>query len=121
MWMAASTTAQVPRSATSSPRRASEGRRRGPGIRWDRVGRMALLGTLIVIVALYISPTKHWIEQSGTAGAERRELNALEAENAALERRASELRDPAALEREARKLGMVRLGERAYVIENPPR
>ena len=31
------------------------------------------------------------------------------------------LRDPGALEREARSLGMVRQGERAYVIEGLPR
>jgi hypothetical protein len=30
------------------------------------------------------------------------------------------LRDPRALEREARRLGMVRQGERAYVIEGLP-
>jgi len=82
---------------------------------------MALLGTLGVILLLYISPAKHWIEQSGTASAQRQELEELSAENAELERRAAELRDPAALEREARRLGMVRQGERAYVIENPPK
>jgi hypothetical protein len=31
------------------------------------------------------------------------------------------LKDPGALEREARNMGMVRQGERAYVIENLPR
>ncbi len=106
-------------SATRGSRRASRGRRRS-GIRWDRLGRMALLGTLGVILLLYISPAKHWIEQSGTARAQQQELDELKAENAALEQRAKELRDPAALEREARRLGMVRQGERAYVIENPP-
>ncbi len=106
-------------SATRSRRRASHARRRS-GIRWDRLGRMALLGTLGVILLLYISPAKHWIEQSGTANAQSQELDDLKAENARLEQRAKELRDPAALEREARRLGMVRQGERAYVIENPP-
>ena len=32
-----------------------------------------------------------------------------------------QLRDPGALEQEARKLGMVRQGERAYVIEDLPK
>ena len=106
-------------SAAGTPRRASHGRRRS-AIRWDRLGRMALLGTLGVILLLYISPAKHWIEQSGTARAQKHELEELTAENERLEQRARELRDPAALEREARRLGMVRVGERAYVIENPP-
>ena len=37
-----------------------------------------------------------------------------------LTRRLRALRDPGALEREARRLGMVRVGERSYVIENLP-
>jgi cell division protein FtsB len=94
--------------------------RRRTGIRWDRLGRVALLGTLFVIVMLYVSPAKHWIEQSHTAGEQRAELERLKREHRRLERRVAELRRPAALEREARKLGMVEQGERAYVIENLP-
>ena len=93
-------------------------RRRRTTIRWDRVGRIALLGTLLMILVLYVSPAKHWIQQSGTASAQRDELRALSAENRDLKRRVRSLRDPGALEREARRLGMVRQGERAYVIEN---
>jgi len=95
-------------------------RRRRSGIRWDRVGRFALLTTLVVILLLYLSPAKHWIQQSRTAGAQREELRALVGENKELKRRVRSLRDPGALEREARNLGMVRQGERAYVIENLP-
>jgi cell division protein FtsB len=93
---------------------------RAAGIRWDRVGRHALLGTLVVILMLYISPVKHWLEQSRTADEQRAELRQLERENARLKTRARELRRPDALEREARKLGMVRQGERAFAIENAP-
>jgi cell division protein FtsB len=94
--------------------------RRRTAIRWDRVGRFALLTTLVVILLLYVSPAKHWIQQSRTAGAQEDELHALASENKQLKRRVRALRDPGALEREARKLGMVRQGERAYVIENLP-
>jgi cell division protein FtsB len=93
---------------------------RTAGIRWDRVGRIALLFTLGVIVLSYASPAKRWIEQSQTAGEVRGQLTQLEAKNRDLKRRARELRAPAALEREARRLGMVRQGERSYVIENLP-
>ena len=96
--------------------------RRGPSrIRWDRVGRYALLGTLIVILLLYVSPAKHWIEQSRTAGEQKQELRDLTQQNADLKRRVHELRDPRALEREARRLGMVKRGERSFVIENLPK
>jgi cell division protein FtsB len=69
---------------------------------------------------LYVSPLTRWIAQSRTASEHRSELRALEAENSRLRARARQLQRPDALEREARKLGMVRRGERAYVIENPP-
>jgi cell division protein FtsB len=94
---------------------------RRTSIRWDRVGRLALLGTLIVILLLYVSPTKHWLQQSSTAGAQRKELESLTQENKQLKGRVHALKDPGALEQEARRMGMVRQGERAYVIEDLPR
>jgi len=95
--------------------------RRSTGIRWDRVGRIALLATLVAIVGLYISPARHWIEQSRTAGEQTRELQSLTDENRALKKRVHALRDPGALEHEARRLGMVRQGERPYVVHGLPR
>jgi cell division protein FtsB len=94
--------------------------RRRPGIRWDRLGRVALLATLVAILLLYLSPAKHWIQQSRTAGHQQDELADLGRENRELKSRLRALRDPGALEREARRLGMVRTGERAYVIQNLP-
>jgi cell division protein FtsB len=94
---------------------------RRTSIRWDRLGRLALLGTLVVILLLYISPAKHWLQQSSTYAAQRDELRQLTQENEYLKHRVHRLRDPGALEQEARKLGMVRQGERAYVIEDLPR
>jgi cell division protein FtsB len=95
--------------------------RRRSSIRWDRLGRLALLGTLLFILVLYISPAKHWIQQSRTAGHQADELRDLSDENRTLKRRVTALSDPGALEREARRLGMVRQGERSYVIENLPK
>ena len=61
------------------------------------------------------------MEQSRTAGEQTRELRSLTAENHALTKRVRALRDPGALEREARRLGMVRQGERPYVVQGLPR
>jgi len=90
---------------------------RRTSIRWDRLGRLALLGTLIVILLLYISPARHWLQQSSTAGEQRNEVQELTQENKQLKKRLHALKDPGALEQEARRMGMVRQGERAYVIE----
>jgi cell division protein FtsB len=107
------------------PAAAAAQRRRAPArhtaIRWDRLGRVALLSTLVVIVLLYLSPAKHWWAQSGTAGRQRAELRELTKENRSLKRRVHRLSSTDALEEEARKLGMVKQGERAFVIENLPR
>lgn len=109
----ATATARAPR------RRASAGLR-SSGIRWDRLSRVALLALLGGILLMYVSPAKHWWESARTASAQSAELQHLEAENARLKKRAALLKDPDTLELEARKLGMVRNGERPYVIENPP-
>jgi cell division protein FtsB len=90
------------------------------GIRWDRVGRVALLAVLAVILLLYISPASQWFSRSSMAGDQRAELQALEREHERLTARAEDLRRPEAVEREARRLGMVRRGERPYVVENLP-
>jgi hypothetical protein len=73
-----------------------------------------------MIVFAYASPARQWIKQSGTAGHQKQVLGELGGENRTLKNRVRALRDPGALEREARRLGMVRVGERSYVIENLP-
>jgi hypothetical protein len=100
----------------SAPRRAAPQPRRAGGIRWERVGRIALLGVLGIIVLLYIPPVTHWFQQRGTAERSEQQLRELEAERARLRTRLRELSGPGAIEREARKLGMTRRDERPYVV-----
>ena len=102
-------------------RRASANLRGGPGIRWDRVARIGLLVMLVGILSLYVSPAKHWLEQSGTAKSQAQELESLQAENERLAQKVRTLENPDTLEQEARRLGMVKVGERSFVIENPPK
>jgi cell division protein FtsB len=98
-------------------RRAVQRRPAGvAGIRWDRVGRLALVAMLGVIVLLYVSPVKHWIQQSGTKQDQQQRLDLLKQENARLESRLRYLKRPDSVDREARKLGMVKRGERAFVV-----
>ena len=90
-------------------------------IRWDRLGRWALIVVLAFVVYLYIGPAANWVSTYREAGRKRAEVAALKAENRRLLERRRELRDAAALEREARRLGMVKAGEKSYVIEGLPR
>jgi cell division protein FtsB len=107
--------------STPQPRRASANLRVGPGIRWDRLARVGLLVMLGGILLLYVSPAKHWLEQSGTAKSQTRELDSLQAENQRLAHKVRTLQNPDTLEQEARRMGMVKVGERSFVIENPPK
>jgi cell division protein FtsB len=92
-----------------------------PNIRWDRVGRVFLLGVLFVILLMYVSPLTRWITQTNTSKADTAELHQLEETNSSLKARLKSLQSPQALELRARTLGMVKQGERAFVIENLPR
>jgi cell division protein FtsB len=92
-----------------------------PNIRWDRVGRVFLLGVLFVILLMYISPLTRWVTQKNTAKEDTAELQQLQETNNSLKAHLKALQSPQALELRARKLGMVKQGERAYVIENLPR
>lgn len=89
-------------------------------IRWDRLSRFALLVVLVGLLGLYVGPARSYFTTRGEAAEKRSEVQALKRENERLRARRNALRDPAALEREARRLGMVRPGERAYVVRGLP-
>jgi cell division protein FtsB len=91
-----------------------------PNIRWDRLGRVFLLGVLCMILLMYVSPLTRWIAQKHTAKGDTAELRQLELTNSQLKARLKSLQSTQALELRARKLGMVKQGERAFVIENLP-
>ncbi len=91
--------------------------RRTLGIRWDRLGRWALLGVFALVLYLYIGPALTWISTYKEAGRQREAVAELRAENERLRERKADLSAPGAIEREARRLGMVKAGERAYIVE----
>ena len=90
-------------------------------IRWDRVSRVALLFVLVVLVYLYAGPAHSYWDTVHQAKQRRAEVAMLKRENAKLRARRAALRRPSALEREARRLGMVKSGERPYVLQHLPK
>jgi cell division protein FtsB len=92
-------------------------RRVGPSrIRWDRVGRVALVLVLFGVMVSYLNPMVNLLQAWQGSKASEQQLAQLKEERAALTRELREVSKPATLEREARKLGMVRPGEHAYVV-----
>jgi len=89
-------------------------------IRWDRVGRVALLVTLGIVVCLYIQPA---LSIFNTWRAERTQASAVHQllrSNASLERQVKSLNRSSTIVTDARALGMVRLGEKSYVVLGLP-
>ncbi len=91
------------------------------GVRWDRIGRIALIVVAVAVALLYIGPAVGLFESVQESGQRKQELRQLELRNEQLRQRKNALNDPATLEREARRLGKVRPGERPYVIEGLPK
>jgi cell division protein FtsB len=89
-------------------------------VRWDRVGRVALLLVLVGVLGLYVKPTLTWIGTWRESHAKQAQVQALEKRNRELKARRAQLSSPGTVEREARRLGMVRPGERPYVVEGLP-
>jgi cell division protein FtsB len=85
-------------------------------IRWDRLGRWALLGVFALVLALYVGPAARWVSTYRAAKQKRAEVAQLRAENTSLRSQQARLEGAASLERQARRLGMVRAGEKLYVI-----
>jgi cell division protein FtsB len=92
-----------------------------PRVRWDRVGRIALLFVGLLLIYLYINPLRTYLSTYHEATTKRGEVAALQREHDALVRRKHALQTSGSIETEARRLGMVRNDERAYVVRGLPR
>jgi cell division protein FtsB len=93
-------------------------RRVGPSrIRWDRVGRIALVLVLFGVMVSYLNPMVNLLQAWQGSKSSDQELTQLKQEKVDLTRQLRASSSPAALEREARRLGMVKPGEHAYVVK----
>jgi hypothetical protein len=106
-------------SASISTRTA---RTRAPAarVRWDRLGRVAMLCVLIVLAYLYLSAGVHLVSTWHEARGESAKVARMQREHKTLERQHEALGSPGAVEAQARKLGMMRHDERPYILGNLP-
>ena len=93
----------------------------GPArVRWDRVGRLAMLCVLGALLYLYLSAGVRMFSTWRQARSDSAAVMALEREHRLLLRQHEALGSRATLEAEARKLGMVKSGERQYIVSGLP-
>jgi cell division protein FtsB len=89
-------------------------------IRWDRVGRVAMLCALLVLLYLAISPVRSLIADVHVSAARSAQLHSLRRQAAALATEQRLLQDPGTPQIEARNLGLVRPGEHEFVVSGLP-
>jgi cell division protein FtsB len=85
-------------------------------VRWDRIGRIALVLVLFGVMVSYLNPLVNLLEAWQGSKSSEAQLAQLKREKVELAQRLREVSSPATLEREARRLGMVKPGEHAYVV-----
>ena len=108
------------RAAPSKPRRVSAQGLRGR-VRWDRVGRVGLLVVLCVVAGLYVQQALAYLSVRAQASHQRAIVQQLQRSNAALRAQQRSLNNPVTILRDARALGMVRVGEHQYEVTGLPK
>src|SRR5271154_6490544 len=99
---------------------AGRGKSTGASIRWDRLGSLALLFVLGVLVYLYLSAGIHMLSTWKQAHRDSATVRSMERENTLLERQHETLKRRGTQEEEARQLGMMKSGEQSYIVSGLP-
>ncbi len=96
------------------------GARAAAGVRWDRVGRMAMLCVLVALAYLYLSAGVRMFDTWRQDARDKGRVAALEREHRTLAARHAALSQPGAVEAQARALDMMKPGEQPYVAPGLP-
>jgi cell division protein FtsB len=89
-------------------------------VRWDRVGRVGLVVVLCVVAGLYVQQGLAYLSVRGQANRQQAIVRQLTHSNASLRAQQRSLNNPVTILRDARALGMVRVGEHPYEITGLP-
>ena len=107
-----------PRTRSRSRKVASRGLR--GRVRWDRVGRVSLLVVLGVVAGVYVQQALAYLSVRHQAGQQSTIVRQLTRSNASLRAQQRSLNDTGTILRDARALGMVRVGEHPYEVTGLP-
>jgi hypothetical protein len=102
------------------PRGRGQARRPGAGVRWDRLGRVAMLCVLVALLYLYLSAGAHMFSTWRQSRHDHALVSAMEREHRSLVSQHETLVRRGTLEGEARRLGMMNAGEQPYVVSGLP-
>jgi hypothetical protein len=126
MSSAASASASAARSKRASRAGSAPRRKTGPvagagaRVRWDRLGRTAMLCVSAALVYLYLSAGIHMLSSWRQSRHDSAIVSTMRHEHALLLRQHETLSKQATLEDEARQLGMMKRGEQPYLVGSLP-
>lgn len=112
-----------PQAATRSTRprpHATGVRGAARGIRWDRLGRVLMLGVFALVAIVLAHGASSFLQTRAEAQQEAAIVAQLQAEHHQLLARDAALRRPQTIISDARALGMVRAGEQSFAVTRPP-
>lgn len=90
------------------------------GLRWDRVGRLAMLAVVLALLGLYVrSGLSLWSAWHASRDDSAKVLS-LQQQNTQLKQQGAQLQQRWSTEVAARRLGMAHSGEKAFVIHGLP-
>ena len=85
--------------------------------RSTRALRLLVVGVLVFAGFLYFQPLTNYLHRTDPLAEMNAEVEQLRARKRALERRLAASRSPEALAREARRLGLIKEGERLFIVK----
>ena len=112
-----SETGSVARRERTTRKRHRSGRTQAGRRRFRLLWAVALLGAAVY---LYYQPISSYVETRSELAARRAEVEALRAARAELEQRLASSTSVESVEREARRIGYVKPGERLFVVKGIP-
>ncbi len=100
--------------------RPGAGRTLAARVRWDRLGRVAMLLVLVALLYLYASAGVHMLSTWRQSRHDDAVVAAMQREHSALVHQREALTAAGTLETQARQLGMMKAGEQPYVVGGLP-
>jgi hypothetical protein len=91
-----------------------------PRLRWDRLGRIAMLCVMAAVVYFYLSAGLRLFSTWRESKRDSAQVRVLERQNRSLREQHAVLASPVTVQAEARRLGMIRHGEQAYIVSGLP-
>jgi cell division protein FtsB len=92
----------------------------GARVRWDRVGRVAILCVIAALLYLYLSAGIRMLSTWHQSTHDQAAVATMQSEHRSLAQQHETLSRLATIEAEARRLGMMKPGEQPYVVSGLP-